>query len=192
MTALLYAARDGRTDAARALIAAGADVNDVGIGEKMTPLVMAIANGHYDLAKYFLDHGADPNKASNAGLTPLYATLDMEWAPYAWLPQPVTYRESIKYLDLMKALLDRGANPNAKLEGRVWFRSLSGDHGWVDPTGATAFWRAAEATDLDAMRMLVQAGADPRITSSNGTTPLMVAAGWAGPRTSRGTPRIHG
>jgi ankyrin repeat protein len=181
MTALLYAARDGETAAAHALIDAGGDVNDAGAGEKMTPIVMAIANGHYDLAKYFLDHGADPNKASAVGLTPLYATLDMEWAPYAWLPQPITSRENINYLDLMKALLAKGANPNARLGARVWFRSLSGDHGWVDSAGATAFWRAAQATDLKAMHLLIDAGADPKIASNNGSTPLMVAAGlgWA-------------
>jgi uncharacterized protein len=181
MTALLFAARDGQTNATRALIESGADVNDAGMGEKMTPLVMAIANGHYDLAKYFLDHGADPNKASAVGLTPLYATLDMEWAPYSWLPQPITYRESINYLDLMKALLAKGADPNAKLGAKVWFRSLAGDHSWVDPAGATPFWRAAQATDLTAMHLLVEAGADPKIPSNNGITPLMVAAGvgWA-------------
>lgn len=181
MTALLFAARDGQMDAARALIESGADVNDAGMGEKMTPIVMAIANGHYDMAKYFLDHGADPNKASAVGLTPLYATIDMEWAPYSWLPQPITYRESIGYLDLMKALLAKGANPNATLGAKVWFRSLAGDHSWVDPTGSTAFWRAAEATDLAAMHLLIDAGADPKIASKNGTTPLMVAAGlgWA-------------
>ncbi len=181
MTALLFAARDGQTDAAHALIEAGADVNNAGMGEKMTPIVMAIANGHYDLAKYFLDHGADPNKASAVGLTPLYATLDMEWAPYSWLPQPITAREATNYLDLMKALLAKGANPNARLGAKVWFRSLAGDHGWVDPAGATAFWRAAQATDLAAMHLLVDAGADPKITSANGTTALMVAAGlgWA-------------
>jgi ankyrin repeat protein len=181
MTPLLFAARDGQMDAARALIEAGADINDAGNGEKMTPLVMAIANGHYDMAKYFLDHGADVNKASAVGLTPLYATLDMEWAPYAWLPQPITYREKTTYVELMKALLAHHANPNAQLGAKVWFRSLSGDHSWVDPSGATAFWRAAQATDLTAMHMLIEAGADPKIATKNGSTALMVASGfgWA-------------
>jgi uncharacterized protein len=181
MTPLLFAARDGQMDAARALIEAGAEVNDAGNGEKMTPIVMAIANGHYDLAMYFLDHGADVNKASAVGLTPLYATLDMEWAGYAWLPQPITYREKTTYLQLMKALLAHHADPNAKLTAKVWFRNLSGDHGWVDPSGATAFWRAAQATDLAAMHMLVEAGADPKIATTNGSTALMVASGfgWA-------------
>ena len=181
MTALLFAARDGQMDAARALIEAGADVNDAGGGEKMSPLVMAISNGHYDLGKYLLDHGADPNLASPTGLTALYATVDMQWAPYAWLPQPITAQEQISYLDLMKALLDHGADPNAKLKQKIWFRALAGDSSWVDPAGATAFWRDAESDDVAAMRLLVAAGADPNIATKAGDTPLMVAAGlgWA-------------
>lgn len=176
-TALLFAARDGQMDAVRALVEGGANVNDVGAGEKMSPMVLAIANGHYDVAKYLLDHGADPNLASTAGLTALYAVLDMEWAPYAWFPEPIITREKTSYLDLMKALLAHGANPNAKLKQKVWFRALSGDKVWVDRNGATPFWRAAEATDLDAMRLLVESGADPNVATDAGVTPLMVAAG---------------
>jgi len=181
MTALLFAARDGQMEAARALVESGADVNDAGAGEKMTPLVMAIANGHFDLAKYFLDHGADPNRASDAGLTPLYATIDMQWAPYAWLPQPITAQEKTSYLELMTTLLDRGANPNARLKQKIWFRALAGDSAWVDPSGATPFWRASQSDDLAAMRLLVSHGANPNTPTTKGDTPLMVAAGlgWA-------------
>jgi ankyrin repeat protein len=171
------------------LIEAGADVNESGAGDKMSPLVMAIGNGHYDLAKFFLDHGADPNLASDIGLTALYATVDMQWAPYAWLPQPITAQEKVTYLDLMTALLDHGAKPNARLQRKVWFRTLAGDSSWVDTAGATAFWRAAQSDDLAAMRLLVARGADPKIPSTAGVTPLMVAAGlgWA-PNFSRNAP----
>jgi uncharacterized protein len=186
MTALLYASRDGHLDAAHALVEAGANINNPGVGEKMTPLVMAISNGHYELALYLLNHGADPNLASGQGATALYSTLDMEWAPYAYRPQPIAGRGETSYLDLMKALLDHGANPDAKLTQKVWFRSLPEDRTWVEPDGATAFWRAAQAADVDAMRLLVQAGANPKLASDEGVTPLMVAAGlgW-GPNFSR-------
>jgi ankyrin repeat protein len=189
VTPLLFAARDGHMEAARALVESGADVNDPGKGEKIPPLVMAIANGHYDLGKYLLDHGADAKVASDAGLTPLYATIDMQWAPYAWLPQPIIAQEKTSYLELMTALLDHGADPNARLKQKVWFRALAGDNAWVDPAGATAFWRAAEADDLAAMRLLMAHGANPNTPTDKGVTPLMVTAGlgWA-PNFSRNAP----
>jgi uncharacterized protein len=189
MTALLYAARDGRTEAVRALIEAGARIDNPGTGEKMTPLVMAIVNGHYDLAMYLLKSGANPNLAGDQGLTPLYATLDEEWAPYAYRPQPIAGRAEVSYLELMSALLEHGANPNATLTLKPWFRSLPEDRSWVDPTGATAFWRAAQSLDLEAMRLLIKAGADAKLASAEGVTPLMVASGlgWA-PNFSRNAP----
>ncbi len=189
MTALLYAARDGRSEAVRALIEGGAKIDEPGTGEKMTPLVMAIVNGHYDLAVYLLKSGANPNLAGDMGLTPLYATLDEEWAPYAYRPQPIAGRAEVSYLELMAALLQHGANPNATLTLKPWFRSLPEDRSWVDPVGATAFWRAAQSVDLDAMTLLIKAGANPKLASSDGVTPLMVASGlgWA-PNFSRNAP----
>jgi ankyrin repeat protein len=147
----------------------------------MTPLVIAIANGHYDLAMYFLEHNADPNPASDSGLTALYAAIDMQWAPYAWYPQPITAQEKTNYLDLIKALIAKGANVNARLGRRVWFRALVGDSSWVDQAGATPFWRAAQSNDLAAMKLLVANGADPALATTAGSTPLMVTAGvgWA-------------
>lgn len=180
MTALLYAAREGHLDAARALVEAGADINQ-GNGDKITPLVMAILNGHYELGKYLLDHGADPNAAATSGLTALYATIDVQWAPKTWYPQPQTDQEKVTYLDLMKALLEKGANVNAPVNEKLWFRSFTNDYTWIDPAGATPFWRAAQASDIAAMHLLVEHGADPKTKSKAGDTPLMAAAGigWA-------------
>ena len=113
-TALIYAARDGQIDAVRALIESRVNVNQASADEKTTPLVMAIMNGHLDVAKVLLDHGADPNLDNVWGLTPLYATVDVQWAPYAWFPQPLTNHEKSRYLDLMKDLLAKGAKPNAR------------------------------------------------------------------------------
>jgi ankyrin repeat protein len=177
MTALLYAARDGQMEAARELVAAGADVNQVSTGDKISPMVMAIVNGHLDVARTLLDRGADPNLSSEAGLTALYTTIDVQWAPHAWFPQPITDQEQVTYLDLMKALLAHGANMNARLGKKIWFRSFTHDVTWIDPAGATAFWRAAQSTDLAAMRLLVEHGADPNLANTAGDTPLMAAAG---------------
>jgi ankyrin repeat protein len=176
MTALLFAARDGQMDAAKALLEGGADINQVSGADKTSPLVEAILNGHFDLARFFVNWGADPNVANEIGLTPLYATVDVQWAPKSWFPQPITAEETTTYLDLMKALLDDGADPNAKLGKKLWFRTF-GDHSWVDTAGATAFWRAAQSTDLAAMRLLVERGADPNLPSAAGDSPLMVASG---------------
>lgn len=189
MTALLFAARDGHIEAARALVDGGAGVNQVSAGEQSSPLVIAICNGHYDLAKYLLDHGADPNIATIDGLAALYATIDTEWAQAGWAPNPITSEEKTSYRDLMRALVEHGADPNAQLKKALWFRPTSHNQEWVDKKGATPFWRAAESSDVAAMKLLVSKGADPRLRSAEGVTPLMVAAGlgW-GANSSRNAP----
>jgi ankyrin repeat protein len=85
-------------------------------------------------------------------------------------------------LDLIQAFLDHGADPDAKIERKLWFSPTSHDRGWIDPTGATPFWRAAQSSDVEAMRILVEGGADPRLASKGGATPLVVASGigWIG------------
>jgi ankyrin repeat protein len=176
MTAMMYAARDGQLDAVRALVAGGADINQVTVLEKTSPLVMAAMNGHYEVAKFLVDAGADPNLSNSYGMTALYATIDIEWAPKGWSPTPVTAQEKVTYLQLMDSLLNAGAHPNARLGKKLWYRS-SGDHSWVDTAGATAFWRAAQSSDVNAMHLLIKHGADPDIPSANGTTALMVASG---------------
>lgn len=182
MTPLLFAAREGHMATAQALVGGGASVNQVSHGDKMTPLVMAIANGHLDVAKYLLDQGADPNLASSTGLSPLYAVVDVQWAPKAWYPQPSVDQQKTRYLDLMEDLLKKGANVNAPLGEKLWFRSFTNDYTWVDPAGATTFWRAAQSGDIYAMRLLVKYKADPKLATKAGDTPLHAAAGigWAG------------
>jgi ankyrin repeat protein len=177
MTPLLFAARQGNTAAAKALLANGANVNEVSGSEKTSPLVLAIANGHFDTARAILEGGADPNLANVMGVTALYATIDVQWAPHEWSPEPVVAQEHTGYLELMQMLLDRKADPNARLGRKIWERTLSEDATWVDPAGATAFWRAAQADDLTAMKLLVKNGANPNIATTAGVTPMMVASG---------------
>jgi len=183
MTALLYAAREGHMETIKALVEGPkpADVNLVSGGDKFSAMVTAITNGHLTIAKYLLDHGADPNLVTGSGLTALYATIDVQWAPKAWFPQPSTDQEKVTYLELMKALLEHGANVNAEVGEKLWFRSFTNDYTWVDPAGATAFWRAAQSSDLAAMHLLIEYKADPKLAAKSGDTPLMAAAGigWA-------------
>ena len=182
MTALLYAAREGHMDTVQALIEAGADVNTVAVGDKFSPMVMALVSGHLDIAKYMLEHGADPNLQSLSGMTALYATVDVQWAPKAWYPQPIIDQEGTRYLDLMEMLLKKGAKPDLAIAEKPWYRSYTNDYTWIDPAGATAFWRAAQSSDVDAMKLLVKYGANPKLGTTGGDSPLHGAAGigWAG------------
>jgi ankyrin repeat protein len=181
-TALTLAARQGHVEAARALLAAGAKIDTPSAGDKTTPLVTAICNGHFDLARFLLDRGADPNRANVDGLTPLYATIDTQWAPVGWAPNPITDREQTSHIDLLRRLLVRGAKPNVRLVKKLWFRPTHHDECWIGTVGATPFWRAAQGTDLAAMKLLIAWGADPKIATIEGVNALMVAAGlgWNG------------
>ncbi len=124
-----------------------------------------------------MEHGANPNLGNVDGLMPLYAAIDMQYAPVSWAPNLLTIQEKVTHLELMKALLEHGADPNAKLTRKLWFRPTSHNQQWISSVGSTAFWRAAQATDVPAMKLLVEHGADPKIASTAGTTPLMMAAG---------------
>ena len=160
LTPLLFASRQGHTASVKALIAGGAAINATS-ADGTTPLLIATINGHFDLAKYLLESGADPTIASDAGGTPLYAVLNVKYAQLADYPQPTSYKQQrIEYLDLMDAFLDAGADINARLTKKVWYSGYNFDLSNVNETGATVFWRAAYASDVEAMQLLVARGAD--------------------------------
>jgi ankyrin repeat protein len=164
LTALHFAARQGGFATVRALVEKGADVNRASPADHVTPLLIATINGQFDVAQYLLEQGADPNVASDAGVTPLYATLNVEWAPRMFYPQPRAHlQQQIGYLDLMRALLEKGADPNTRVNRKLWFTQYNFDLLRIDESGATPFWRAAYASDVEAMKLLVAYGADPRI-----------------------------
>jgi ankyrin repeat protein len=164
LTPLLYAIRQGYQESTDALLKAGADINQSSAGDGTTPLLMAVINGHFDLAKSLLDKGANPNTASQQGVTPLYGVLNVEWAPKALYPQPRAHmQQKAGYLDLMTLLIDKGADPNARLRMKVWYSGYSFDLSGVDEIGASVFWRAAYASDVAAMKLLIAAGADPNV-----------------------------
>lgn len=164
LTALHYAAREGHIETAKLLIEGGADINQQSAGDQTSPLLAAVINGNYDFAMMMLEQGADPNLLSDDGAGPLFATLNIEWSLRTWYPQPQMFRvQETSYLDLMKALLEAGANPNERVSTHIWYAAYNAGRMGVDFTGATPFWRAAYATDVAAMRLLHEYGADPNI-----------------------------
>jgi ankyrin repeat protein len=164
LSALHFAARQGFTDVVKALVEAGADLNQPNAGDQTTPLLIAIINGHFDLAMYMLEKGADPNDVAFNGVTPLFAVLNIQWAPKSLYPSPKAYQQQqTTYLQLMTALLDKGADPNARVSRKVWYQAYNSDYAGFDEAGATPFFRAAYASDVAAMKLLVARGADPNI-----------------------------
>ena len=171
LTALLHAARQGHAEAAEALLDGGADIDQTSLSDGTTPLLMATINGQFDLALMLIERGADPNVASALnGATPLWAAVNARWQPRTRYPQPQEMGlQRATYLEVVEALLEKGADPDVRLTIHPWYMVYSGcgngNCGLVNTEGATAFWRAAYATDVEAMRLLAAYGADPSVST---------------------------
>jgi ankyrin repeat protein len=164
---LHFAARDGNIEAAMMLLDAGAEINLQTGGDSSTALLLASINGHFDLAAALLKRGADPKMANHAGATPLYTALNVQWAAKSMYPQPTAQKQQqLTYLDLMEELIKAGADVNARLTKHLWFMSYNFDLLGVNTQGATPFWRAAYATDVPAMKLLVKHGADHKVPTT--------------------------
>jgi ankyrin repeat protein len=164
MTPLLYAVRQGHAEVARALVDAGVDVNQTKGGDHVSALLVATVNGQFDLGAMLLERGANPNLIAENGVGPLYAAINLMWAPRAGYPQPrAQVNQKLGYLEYIKRLLDAGADPNQRVNKKVWYTNYNFDQSGIDEAGATPFWRAAYGADVDAMKLLVSYGADPVI-----------------------------
>jgi len=178
LTALMFAARQGASDGARALIDAGAPMNSTD-PDGTTALNIAIINAHFDTAAVLIERGADLSVADAAGMTPLYAAIDMKHQePMINRPlQKATGRLSAQ--DVITLLLAKGANPNLTLKAPLLMRQHStGDASLGD--GATPLMRAAKVADVEVIRALLEHGANPNLALRNGTTVLMNVASRSG------------
>jgi len=174
-TPLMYAARDGAIDSVRTLAEAKAELN-ASDPDGTTALMYAILNAHFDTAAILIDKGADPNVADITGTTALYAAVDMHTlGPMLSRPSPKLV-DKLDAADIAKLLIDHGADVNARLKRPILGRHHlpTGDASLGE--GTTALARAAKSNDLQLMRMLLDAGADPKLTLKDRTTPLMIAA----------------
>jgi ankyrin repeat protein len=172
LTAMIFAAREGDLESTKALLAAGAKVNQTS-EYGWTPLLTAVNNRNYQLAVYLLEHGADPNLANKGGWTPLYLATDnrnIEGGDYP-VPKP-----DIDHMVVIRALLDKGANVNAIVKENTLTRTIFTMQ-WFFESGASAFLRAAQSSDTELMKLLLEHGADPKVRTDYGDTALTAAAG---------------
>jgi ankyrin repeat protein len=172
LTPLVFAAREGDIESARALLDAGAAI-DQKTEYGWTPLLTAVNNRNYRLAQMLVERGADVNAANKGGWTPLYLATDnrnIEGGDYP-VPKP-----DMEHLELIRVLLEKGANPNAKVKDNTLTRTIFTMQ-WFFEDGATAFIRASQSSDTDLMALLLKHGADPKAATANGDTALTAAAG---------------
>jgi len=176
-TPLLFAARQGCVECGRVLLKAGADINTTD-PNNISPMVMALINGHYDFAAFLIEQGADVNLADETGRTPLYAAVDDHTMPESNLPAPREIDNNLTSIDVIRMLLAHGGDVNARLKKQTPYRTKV-DRGadTMLNTGTTPLLRAAKAGDAEAMQVLLAKGADAKLTTRFGVTPLMAAAG---------------
>jgi ankyrin repeat protein len=191
-TPLFFAVREGHIDVVRVLLEAGANVNETMKPNKedrpaptlnasykpvrngTSPLMLAVENGHFELAIALVAAGADPND-QRSGFSPLHAISWVRKPDASDVGDPAPIGSgALTSLQFVHALVARGANVNARL-AKVPRPPASAT--LLGTEGATPFLMAADRADVPLMRELLKAGADPLLPNADKTTPLMAAAG---------------
>jgi ankyrin repeat protein len=177
MTALMFASREGCLECVQAMVEKGAKV-DLPDPEGVTPLIWAIWNTRFDVAKYLIEHGANVNRFDWWGRTPLYLAVDYVTLPHGGRPDQPSLDATLP-IDIVRLLLDKGADPDPQLKMTAPLRATGNDRG-LDPMlapGVTPLIRAAKAFDVDSMKALLEHGADISLTTSRNMTATLAASG---------------
>jgi ankyrin repeat protein len=176
-TPLLYAARAGCLECAQLLVKAGADPN-LGDPDGVSPLLEAVLNFHFDIAALLIKRGVDVDRWDTWGRSALYEAVDLDMLPVGGRADRPS-QDRTTSLQLLKLLLEAGANPNLQLKLFPPYRSLRDDRGAdsILTVGATPLLRAAKGGDLPAIRLLLAHGANVEIPTATGISPLLAAAG---------------
>jgi ankyrin repeat protein len=179
MNALMFAAREGCLTCIEPLLDAGASI-DAATATGITPLLGAIINGYYDVAWLLVQRGANVNLNDETNRSPLYAAVHFNIMPESNRPSPYDFENEHSAFELIDLLLEKGADVNVQLTALIPFR-LKLDRGTDSMlvAGTTPFLRAAKSADLPVMKLLLEHGADPALTTSQGVDPLMTAANLA-------------
>jgi ankyrin repeat protein len=177
MTAMLFSVREGCVDCVNALVEKDAKL-DLPDPEGVTPLISAIFNAHFDVAKYLIEKGANVDRWDWWGRSPLYLAVDYDTLPHGGRPDQPSLDETLP-IDIIRILLEKGANPNLQLKLLPPYRATGADRG-VDQmltVGATPLLRAAKAQDAPAIQLLLEHGAIVDLPNNTGMTPTLAASG---------------
>ncbi len=185
-TPLMYATRENATAAVLALVELGADMN-LQDPEGVTPLLEAVLNLHYDLAKTLVEKGADPKIADKAGMTPVFAVVEMRTPTWERSRPRLEETGEVDGPALIAYLIEKGASPNAALTGRQLSRYHGGGSA-AFAAGTTPLMQAVRFKHLDLTKVLVDHGADVKLKQPDGTTALMIASGVKFAITQEGDP----
>ena len=175
LTAFLFAAREGDIETAKVMLDAQVDINQTDV-DGTSGLVVSIMNKKYTFAKFLLDRGADPNVTDVKGRAALYAAIDSRNEDWSALPVRKE-QDPLPSMELIKAILAHGAKPNAQLTHNLPGRSGMDSGDVALDEGTSPFMRAARSGDAPSMRVLLAAGADPKLVTKDGNSALLFAAG---------------